>query len=419
MLDTLDWLYATTPLKGKRILLLVSGSIAVYKSLELVRVFMKMGAQVRVVMSASACQFVQPLSFEALSHASVLTPSTERWNLQEGLCTNHISYATWAHLVVVAPASANTVAKLAHGLADNVLCSAFLASHAPKILAPSMNTQMLLARPTQENLARLKALGCEIIEPRVDLLACNTTGKGAMAQVLEIVCAGVRALEHTPFWQDKEVVVTGGGSVENIDAVRCISNHSSGLQASALALALYFKGARVRLVSSIFPLALPASIECIAVKSAQDYLEALQARQDLKNPPLLFMLAAISDYKPAQTHAGKLKKQDLGARWNLECVQNVDILRALQGFYKIAFKAEENLEQGLYNAQKLLESVQKGGKGCAVVCLNTLEQNPFGSLENQMYFLSARVCRRSARIDKLRLSFEILDFVQAQIQDDF
>ncbi|MFC3847151.1 bifunctional phosphopantothenoylcysteine decarboxylase/phosphopantothenate--cysteine ligase CoaBC [Helicobacter baculiformis] len=412
MLETLDWLYATTPLQGKRILLLVSGSIAVYKSLDLVRAFMKMGAQVRVVMSAGACQFVQPLSFEALSQASVLTPSSERWNLQEGLCANHISYATWADLVVVAPASVNTLAKLACGLADNVLCSTFLASCAPKILAPSMNTQMWLAPPTQENLKRLKALGCEIVEPRVDLLACNTTGKGAMAQVLEIVCAGVRALERTPFWQDKEAVVTGGGSVENIDAVRCISNHSSGLQASALALVLYFKGARVRLISSVFPLALPASIESIALKSAQEYLKALQARQNLQNPPFLFMLAAISDYKPAQTHAGKLKKHALGARWSLECVQNVDILCALQGYYKVAFKAEENLDQGLHNAQKLLESVQEGGKGCAVVCLNTLEQSPFGALENQMYFLSARACRHSARTDKLRLSFEILDFVQ-------
>ncbi len=415
MPDTLDWLCSGHLLEGKRILLLVSGSIAVYKALDLVRVFVKMGAQVRVVMSAHACQFVNPLSFEALSHCSVLTSQSERWNLQEGMCANHITYATWADLVVVAPASANTLAKLAHGLADNVLCATFLASSAPKILAPSMNTQMLEARATQENLARLQAWGCEIVEARVDLLACNTTGKGAMAEILEIVSASARTLMRTPFWVSKEVVITGGGSIERIDAVRYVSNHSSGLQASSLALALWLKGARVFLISSAFPLSLPMDIGCICVKSAQDYLNALQTKQNLEFPPFLFMLAAISDYKPTHPHVGKLKKQDLGVHWALECMQNVDILRAVQGFYKIAFKAEEggtHLSSALKNAQTLLEDVENGGKGCQIVCLNTLEQNPFGALENQITFLSRLACRRSARMDKFNLSLEILDFVQ-------
>ncbi|BCD45324.1 bifunctional phosphopantothenoylcysteine decarboxylase/phosphopantothenate--cysteine ligase CoaBC [Helicobacter suis] len=403
----LSSLMNSTLLQGKNILLLVSGSIAVYKALDLVRIFAKMGANVRVVMSAGACKFVTPLSFEALSHFSVLTDQNERWNMQEQACTNHITYAK-ADLVLLAPASANTLAKLAHGLADNALTATFLASHAPKIIAPAMNTQMLQAPATQENLERLKSWGCIIVEPKSDLLACNTTGKGALAEIIEIVGASVKALCLDSFWQDQRVVVTGGGSVEAIDSVRCISNISSGLQASSLALALWLKGAQVVFISSAFAL-LPEGITCISVKSAQDYLKALKSEQNFYNPPFLFMLAAVSDYKSAHVYTGKLKKQDLGSTWNLECVQNPDILKSLEGFYKIGFKAEESIES-LASAQKLLEPVDLGGKGCKVVCLNSTQA--LGATNNQIVLLNQVTSQTTKCSTKFDLSFEILDFVR-------
>ncbi|WP_104740621.1 bifunctional phosphopantothenoylcysteine decarboxylase/phosphopantothenate--cysteine ligase CoaBC [Helicobacter bizzozeronii] len=410
-MKTLDLLAQNALLKDRHILLLVSGSIAAYKSLDLVRAFIKMGAKVKVVMSQQAVRFVAPLSFEALSHYPVLTHKSERWDLSDPNCPNHISYAKWAEVVLVAPASANTLAKLAHGLADQLLSATFLASHAPKILAPSMNTQMLEARITQENLARLRSWGCVVVEPREDLLACNTQGKGAMADILELVCASVQALYKNSFWAGKEVVVSGGASIEKIDSVRCICNFSSGLQASALALALYFWGAEVSLIASTFPLDLPASIGCLKVQSGVDFLQALQERANLQDPPFLFMLAAISDYKPTTPHKGKLKKQDLGTSWSLECVQNVDILASLEGFIKIGFKAEEGGTNAITNARKLLESPQNGGKGCLAVCLNTLDSQPFGSAQNQMWLLSAQHSQHTKYLNKLALSFEILNFI--------
>ncbi|WP_120948295.1 bifunctional phosphopantothenoylcysteine decarboxylase/phosphopantothenate--cysteine ligase CoaBC [Helicobacter mehlei] len=410
-MKTLDLLAQNALLKNRRILLLVSGSIAAYKSLDLARAFIKMGAKVKVVMSKQAMRFVTPLSFEALTHYPVLTHKSERWDLSDPNCPNHISYAKWAQVVLLAPASANTLAKLAHGLADSLLSAVFLASSAPKILAPSMNTQMLEARATQENLERLKSWGCIVVEPREDLLACNTQGKGAMADILDMVCASVQALYKNSFWAGKEVVVSGGGSLEKIDSVRYICNFSSGLQASTLALALYLQGAQVSLVASTFALELPAGIGCLSVQSGADYLQALQERANLQEPPFLFMAAAISDYKPATPHKGKLKKQDLGASWNLECVQNVDILASLKGFIKIGFKAEEEGTLAITNARKLLDSPKNGGKGCLAVCLNTLDSQPFGSAQNQMWLLSAQHSQRTNYLNKLTLSFEILNFV--------
>ncbi|WP_104759641.1 bifunctional phosphopantothenoylcysteine decarboxylase/phosphopantothenate--cysteine ligase CoaBC [Helicobacter bizzozeronii] len=410
-MKTLDLLAQNALLKDRRILLLVSGSIAAYKSLDLVRAFIKMGAKVKVVMSQQAVRFVAPLSFEALTHYPVLTPKSERWDLSDPNCPNHISYAQWAEIVIVAPASANTLAKLAHGLADSLLSAVFLASSAPKILAPSMNTQMLEARATQENLERLRSWGCVVVEPREDLLACNTQGKGAMADILELVCASVQALYKNNFWAGKKVVVSGGASLEKIDSVRYISNFSSGLQASALALALYFWGAEVSLVASAFPLDLPAGIGRLSVQSGTDFLQALQERANRQDPPFLFMLAAISDYKPTTPHKGKLKKQDLGASWSLECVQNVDILASLEGFIKIGFKAEEGGTNAITNARKLLDNPQNGGKGCLAVCLNTLDSQPFGSAQNQMWLLSAQHSQHTKYLNKLTLSFEILNFV--------
>lgn len=405
-------------LADKKILLLLSGSIAVYKSIELANMLKKLGACVRVVMSEEAKKFVSPLSFEAILHTKVLHTQSEDWASEKGEMTagcNHISYASWADIAIIAPATANTIAKIASGVSDNLVLSTLLACNKPKIIAPAMNTQMFQATQIQDALTRLKDLGFEIIEPRVSTLACDTYGKGAMEEVLEIVFRILRGVREELFWKDKNVIITGGGSVENIDSVRYISNHSSGLQASYLAIALYVLGARVSFVSSVFPIDLPASIEQIKVKTANSYLEAINSKIPSNGRAFLFMAAAISDYSPSNPSDSKLKKDKIGDVWNIECQKNPDILKEINSPYlfKIGFKAECEEQSAIHMAKKLLDPINEGGKGCEVVCLNVIGQcNPFGSEENEMMFFSKNTTYHTGFKSKLKIGFEIADFVQ-------
>ncbi|PAF46690.1 hypothetical protein BKH46_06905 [Helicobacter sp. 12S02634-8] len=402
--------------KGKHILLLVSGSIAVYKSLDLVRAFKKLGACVRVVMSEEAKKFITPLSFEALAHTQVLHTQTESWAQSDGeIACNHIAYAKWAHIAILAPASANTLAKVAHGITDGLVLSTFLACKAPKLIAPAMNTAMLEAPQIKQAIALLQAYGFGIIKPQEALLACDTYGKGALAHIDEIVYNTLRTIHTDTFWQHKEVIITGGGSVENIDSVRYISNHSSGLQASFLALALYLRGAKVTLIASVFPMALPTDIECIKAKDSQTFLSTLKECIPQDREAFLFMAAAISDYVPKESFSHKLKKDAIGEVWHIECQKNIDILQSLTSPYlhKIGFKAESDGQDAPQHAQKMLQSPKDGGKGCAVVCLNCIgTHSPFGAMDNEMTLFSHTHTHHIKRQDKLAVSFEILEFIQ-------
>lgn len=405
-------------LRDKKILLLVSGSIAAYKSIELASMLKKLGACVRVVMSEEAKKFVSPLSFEAIVHTRVLHTQSEDWVYQgDGVDTgcNHISYATWADIAIIAPATANTIAKIASGVSDNLILSTLLACNKPKLIAPAMNTKMFQATQIQDALIRIKDLGFEIIEPRVSTLACDTYGKGAMEEVLEIVFRILRGVREDLFWKDKDVIITGGGSVENIDSVRYISNHSSGLQASYLAIALYVLGARVSLISSVFPIELPAKINKVKVKTAASYLEAIHSKIPSSGRAFLFMAAAISDYTPINPSNSKLKKDKIGDIWNIECQKNPDILKEVNSphLFKIGFKAESEEDSAIYMAKKLLDPIEQGGKGCEVVCLNVIGKcNPFGSEENEMMFFSKKTTYHTGFKSKLKIGFEIADFVQ-------
>ena len=400
-------------LHSKRILVCVSSSIAIYKALELISLLKKMQAEVRVVMSEEAKKFITPLCFEALTHTKVLHTQSESW-AQEGttLC-NHISYAKWADIALIAPASANTIAKLAAGISDNLLLSTLLACSAPKFLAPAMNTQMLLAPQTQNNLLHLQTLGYGIIPPRESLLACATFGDGALAEVEEILFHLTRALLTTPAWQGKRVIITGGGSKESIDSVRCISNHSSGLQASALAVALYSLGAEVILISSIFPTPLPKAIRAIEVSDTQSYLEAIHATLE-ENPndkTYLFMAAAIADFIPQDPQKGKIKKQ-ANATLELKLAKNTDILASLdhKNLIKIGFKAESDAENAKAYAAKMLEE-----KNCACVCLNILtEHNTFGSTQNAMHLITKTTQTTLPLDSKLEIAFGIASFISTQ-----
>ena len=265
-------------LKGKRVLLLVSGGIAIYKSLDLISALKKEGADIFVVMSKKATKFIAPLTFQAMSGNPVLCKASESFPQ-----ISHISYANLADIALIAPASVNTIAKLAHGIADSLIVQTLLACKCEIFIAPSANVNMLDSPQNRANMDLLRQMGYRIIPPRVSLLACNIIANGAMAEVGEIIFHLKRAFcveSNGDFWRDKNVVITGGGSVEPIDAIRHISNDSSGKQASNLALAFYLLGANVVLIASKFPLNLPLGVKKIAVKTSAEFKNAIEAELD-------------------------------------------------------------------------------------------------------------------------------------------
>ncbi|WP_121601500.1 bifunctional phosphopantothenoylcysteine decarboxylase/phosphopantothenate--cysteine ligase CoaBC [Helicobacter pylori] len=416
-----DLFYPLRLLENKRVLLLVSGSIAAYKSLELTRLLFKSGASIQVVMSEGAKKFIKPLSFEALSHHKVLHDRNEKWyyNHQNKLHHNHIACAASADLLIFAPLSANSLSKIAHALADNTISATFLACASPKILAPSMNTNMLNSPIIQSNLKRLKDSNHIILDTKNALLACDTKGDGAMAEPLEILFKATQTLLKDAYFENREVIVMGGASVEKIDSVRVISNLSSGIQASALALALYFKGAKVTLIASSFPTPLPKEIASVLVSDTASYENALNnAAKNLQKhalKPLLFNLAAISDYAPKTSFNHKLKKSEIGETLNVECVQNKDLLASINPnqFVKIGFKAEDDQQNAIKNAQNLLKPSQDNGKDCSVAALNLIKDSrPFGSLENELWLFSHKKTQKIPSMNKLEASFKILDFIK-------
>ncbi|MGL2377125.1 bifunctional phosphopantothenoylcysteine decarboxylase/phosphopantothenate--cysteine ligase CoaBC [Helicobacter pylori] len=416
-----DLFYPLRLLENKRVLLLVSGSIAAYKSLELTRLLFKSGASIQVVMSKGAKKFIKPLSFEALSHHKVLHDRNEKWyyNHQNKLHHNHIACAASADLLIFAPLSANSLSKIAHALADNIISATFLACASPKILAPSMNTNMLNSPIIQSHLKHLKDSNHIILDTQNALLACDTKGDGAMSEPLEILFKASQTLLKDAYFENREVIVMGGASVEKIDSVRVISNLSSGIQASALALALYFKGAKVTLIASNFPTPLPKEIASVLVSDTASYENALNnAAKNLQKhalKPLLFNLAAISDYAPKISFNHKLKKSEIGETLNVECVQNKDLLASVNPnqFVKIGFKAEDDQQNAIKNAQNLLKPSQDNGKDCSVAALNLIKDSrPFGSLENELWLFSHKKTQKIPSMNKLEASFKILDFIK-------
>ncbi len=412
----------TDLIKDKKILLAVTGSIAVYKTLELVRNFIKEGAEVKVVMSASAKKFIAPLTFETLTSNEVLDDTNESWANEH----NHIKITQWADIMVIAPATANTIAKLANAIADNMLLQCALAFSGMKILAPSANTNMLQNPITQANLKMLGIANYTILDTQTKELACKTVGDGAMAEPLDIFYQTCRELLKEEFWEHRRVIVTGGGTIEKIDEVRYISNFSSGKMASALATALYLKGADVNLIATRFDTDLPENMHKIEVEDSAEMLEylvdsiriakkgklskATLIRDEhihvIQKKPYLFMAAAVSDYVPEFPQNTKLKKEDLGEKWTLHLKKNIDILSEIdkEGITVIGFKAEMDREKAEENAKKMLKEKKLDG-----VCLNILQNSAsFGSDENEVEFITAQKDVHIPKADKLHVSFEIV-----------
>jgi phosphopantothenoylcysteine decarboxylase/phosphopantothenate--cysteine ligase len=299
----------------------VTGCIGAYKSCEVLRELQKRSVDVHVVMTEAATRFVTPMTMEALSRHPVFV---DQWALGEQGDIRHISLADAADLLLVAPATANTVGKFARGIADDALSTLNTATRAPVLLAPAMNVNMIGHPAVVENLDILRARGVGIVEPGSGYLACGWLGKGRLAEVEDIVAAAMRALNRRTDFEGETVLVTAGPTVEDIDPVRFVSNRSSGRMGYRIAEAARDRGARVVLISGPTSLPTPEGLEFVAVRSAEDMARAVDQHAAAT---VVIMAAAVSDYRPAVTSPTKVKKGD--GPTSLELVRTPDILRGL------------------------------------------------------------------------------------------
>ncbi len=293
-------------LKGKHIILGITGSIAAYKSAVLCRLLVSAGAEVKVVMTPLAKQFITPLTMATLSQNPILV---DFFNPENGEWNSHVKLGEWADLYLIAPATANTMAKMATGVADNLLLTTYLSARCPVAVAPAMDLDMYAHTATQRNMEQLQRDGVHIIEPGSGFLASGLSGKGRMAEPQDIVEA-VKALfgEKKKSLEGKHFIVTAGATIEPIDPVRFISNHSSGKMGYAVAEALAERGARVTLVSGRTALDAPKGVERVDVLSAEEMYEACVERFGASDGAV--MCAAVADYTPRSVADEKLKKSD-------------------------------------------------------------------------------------------------------------
>ena len=337
-------------LQNKSILLGISGGIAAYKAAELVRLLVKAGASVRVVMTKNAQEFITPLTLQSLSGNPV---STDTFDLTQESEIGHIRLADSADLILIAPATANILAKLAHGLADDLLSTLLLVTRAPVVIAPAMNVHMYAHPATQENLKTLQRFGHHIIEPAEGELACGYEGKGRLAEPEQIVeCVEARLTKKD--MQGEQVIVTAGPNCEPIDPVRFITNRSTGKMGFALARIAHQRGAEVTLVSGPTALAAPLGVRLCSVRTALEMQQAVLAHYP--RATIVVSAAAIADYRPAQIATQKLKKKD--GDFSIPLDRNPDMLAGLgrdKGNRLLVGFATET-ENVLQNAERKLRS---------------------------------------------------------------
>jgi len=395
-------------LKGKHILLGVTGSIAAYKSAILVRSLVKQGAEVKVIMTEMAKQFITPLTMATLSKNPILV---EFYNPENGDWNSHVSLGLWADLYLIAPASANTIAKMANGVADNLLLTAYLSSRCPVVVAPAMDVDMFLHPATQDNLKILSQRGVKIIEPDSGELASGLDGKGRMEEPEEIVSFVNALFQKSINLSTKKILITAGPTQEAIDPVRYISNHSTGKMGYALAEECASRGAEVFLVSGPTNLNISGKgISQINVISAKEmYNEALSIFN--KGIDAAILCAAVADFTPAKQERSKIKRDN--ENYNLELTPTIDIAASLgklkkEGTILIGFALETDNE--LSNAQKKLEK-----KNLDAIVLNSLQDNGagFGVDTNKVSIISKKGKPVAYSLkDKAEVATDIVDFVE-------
>lgn len=290
-------------LSGKTVLLGITGGIAAYKMANVTSALRKTGAEVHCILTQNATQFITPLTFETLTNNRCIVDTFDR-NFQYDVA--HVSLAKKADVILIAPATANVIAKLAHGLADDMLTTTVLAARCPKLIAPAMNTAMLENPATQENLATLRRYGFTVIEPATGMLACKDVGSGKLPEP-EVLCEEIyRVIAREKDLQGLHITVTAGPTQESLDPVRFLTNHSSGKMGYAIAREAMLRGADVTLISGPVALKAPLGVKLVNITTAQEMLERVQAA--LPQTDVLVMAAAVADYRPAVVADQKMKK---------------------------------------------------------------------------------------------------------------
>lgn len=309
-------------LKGKTVVLGVTGSIAAYKMANVASMLVKRGCEVHVVMTKNATHFINPIAFESLTNTKCLVETFDR-NFQFHVA--HVSLTDKADLMLIAPASANVIGKIAGGIADDMLTTTVMACQKPVLIAPAMNTKMYENPILQDNLEKLRGYGYEIIEPASGHLACGTSGAGKMPSEEVLVAHIERRISMEKDLEGKKVLVTAGPTIEAIDPVRYISNHSSGKMGYEIAKAAMLRGADVTLVSGQTSLTPPMFVDTVPVKSAADMYEAVMDKKDEQD--IIIKAAAVADYTPSHVSQEKVKKKD--GEMSIELTRTKDILKTL------------------------------------------------------------------------------------------
>jgi phosphopantothenoylcysteine decarboxylase/phosphopantothenate--cysteine ligase len=383
----------------------VTGCIGAYKACEVLRELQKRDLDVHVVMTEHATRFVSAMTFEALSGHPVFV---DQFALGAESDIRHISLADAADLLLVAPATANTIGKFARGIADDALSTLFLATRAPVLVAPAMNVNMFEHPAVLDNIALLRARGVEFVEPGSGYLACGWLGKGRLAEVPDIVSAALAVLARRRSLDGQAVVVTAGPTVEDIDPVRFVSNRSSGKMGYRLAEAARDRGARVVLVSGPTALPPPAGVQVVAVRSAEEMARAVG--EHAAGAAVVVMAAAVSDYRPAEVAPQKMKKQPGPAR--LDLVRTPDILRSLgqakAGRFLVGFAAE---------TENVLESARqkRREKNLDLIVANDVgrEGSGFGVDHNAAVLIDGEAETALPPMGKRELAERIWDRVEA------
>jgi phosphopantothenoylcysteine decarboxylase / phosphopantothenate---cysteine ligase len=401
---------------NKHILLGVSGGIAAYKSAELVRLLRKQGAEVRVVMTQSAMQFISPLTFQALSgnpvHSELLDADAEN-------AMGHISLARWADLLIIAPATANLIAKLSHGLADDLLSTLYLAATCPVYAAPAMNQAMWKKAVTQENIEKIRRHGVKVIGPEQGEQACGETGFGRMSEPADICRHLAQALEDdkpliTKCLQGQKVLISAGPTREPLDPVRYITNRSSGKMGYALANAALKAGAEVTLVSGPVALAAPANIDLVKVETAAQMYEAVISRAP--DHAVYIGAAAVADYSPAVMQPEKIKKQDEQTTIILQKTKDIlaEVARLDKRPYTIGFAAETH-DLEAYARDKLAR------KKLDMIAANWVgrELGGFDSEQNALHVFWENGGETLEMTDKTRLAEQLISLISGRFNPPF
>jgi phosphopantothenoylcysteine decarboxylase/phosphopantothenate--cysteine ligase len=370
--------------RGKFIVLAVTGSIAVYKVVELARRLTQAGATVQVIMTPGATQFVQPLTFQALTYRPV---EVEMFGTFDDRATGHVAMGQQADVVVIAPATAHTIARLANGFADDLIGTTVLAAHAPLVIAPAMETHMWSNPATVTNVEVLRDRGATIVEPESGELASGQIGQGRLASLEAISSAIEDALWTSSALAGKRVVVTAGPTLEPIDPVRVVTNRSSGKMGYAIAEAARRAGADVRLITGPTALRAPVGVSIVRIETAAELSDAVLAA--LPGADAVIMAAAIADYRPATPSYQKLKKREQGDEVSLTLVRNPDVLEAIVAkgdahTLVVGFKAETG--DAVAEATRMLRE-----KKLDLVVANdvTAAGSEFGSDTDQVTLVSA------------------------------